>query len=153
MQQALGMNHSLFSLNVVAVKVECCNFDMTAWLQLRRATALWHGNTFQHCFNAWKEFVHGQKEKTARTIKVHLPALQLSFRLQCQMLCLVVPCYAMLLCYAMLCYAMLCYAMLCYAMLCYAMLCYGQVQHARVLLTDLPCLTALHTLLACTGCI
>ncbi len=107
MQQALGMNHSLFSLNVVAVKVECCNFDMTAWLQLRRATALWHGNTFQHCFNAWKEFVHGQKEKTARTIKVHLPALQLSFRLQCQMLCLVVPCYAMLLCYAMLCYAML----------------------------------------------
>lgn len=102
MQQALGMNHSLFSLNVVAVKVECCNFDMTAWLQLRRATALWHGNTFQHCFNAWKEFVHGQKEKTARTIKVHLPALQLSFRLQCQMLCLVVPCYAMLLCYAML---------------------------------------------------
>ncbi len=112
MQQALGMNHSLFSLNVVAVKVECCNFDMTAWLQLRRATALWHGNTFQHCFNAWKEFVHGQKEKTARTIKVHLPALQLSFRLQCQMLCLVVPCYAMLLCYAMLCYAMLCYAML-----------------------------------------
>jgi len=64
---------------------------------------------------------------------VHLPALQLSFRLQCQMLCLVVPCYATL----------------CY----YAMLCYGQVQHARVLLTDLPCLTALHTLLACTGCI
>jgi len=87
MQQALGMNHSLFSLNVVAVKVECCNFDMTAWLQLRRATALWHGNTFQHCFNAWKEFVHGQKEKTARTRLARCTSLHCNCHSACNVKC------------------------------------------------------------------
>jgi len=91
-------------LHVCHAKQSVVSLTWTAWLQLRRATALWNGNTFQHCFQAWKEFVHGQKEKTARTSKVQVPALQLSFQLQDAVLCCSMPCYAVL-CYAMLRYA------------------------------------------------
>ena len=47
-------------------------------LQLRVATALWHGNTFAHCFTAWKDHVHSQRDKTARTSKVKLQSCQQS---------------------------------------------------------------------------